>query len=287
MAKANLTVEKVAEDLMCLINPVSQTPKNAFAWLAGRGEQQYLINAGWPGDQVQPPPDYERVCRDAIKVSCHFHSDWIEAWPYLRDNIWLSQKQAAAENCNPQGLGCRPALKRDEMIYAPTPWLTTGAVAPFPVAGIFDDYDTNLGERDSCVIALPCAGHSQTDAAFIHRPSRTLFLGGVYYVGGDIAYCELPDTSIHIPIRSLEPLLQRDDWEYTAQYRGDVYRYPRRYLEEYYDILLKIRDGDIKGQQRGYDWWTLPVFVYPFTYAASPIESTVGVRLLGGQSIYT
>ncbi len=277
---ARLRVEKVTDDLICLINPIAPAPQSAFAWLAGGGSKWFLLNAGWLHGDVVAPEDALGRLVEAIKVSTHFHHDWVKQWAFLRENIWISRKQAEAQNCNDQGLGCRPALEPGGAFCAPEPWLTFEPVHPFPVSGVYEDDEADLGEAHSSMASIAVEGHSQTDVALLHRPSRTLFLGDLFFVGPKLFYF-FPQGSIAGALRSLTKLLERNDWEHTAQIRGDSFRCPRVFLEEFHEALGKIATGQVAGTEEKLDWWSLPVVTYPFKYTHGGVESSVAERLVG------
>lgn len=264
-----LDVKSIGPGLICFIDADAAYPNSSHTWLAETDGCDYVINPGWTGDVQRVPEDYRERFLRAVKLGTHFHHDSIRQFGPLRENIWISERQAEAVNCNDEGVGCRAALHRG--LSSPSTWLTLKSIEPFPVARIFPNSDPVMGDRSGALVALPCSGHSVTDQAYLHRPSRTLWTGDIFYIGALFYFTH--GGSLDRAMSTLLSFIERDDWDFAAQPHWDFQKnpdpqgldflVPRQRVEQLYADLVEIVAGRVEGKLSSISWWSVHAFVYP------------------------
>jgi glyoxylase-like metal-dependent hydrolase (beta-lactamase superfamily II) len=88
---------------------------------------------------------------------------------------------------------------------------------------------------------LTCAGHSQTDACFLHEASRTLFVGDLFYPGPVFVFP--PGGSLHKLNQTVERLLALKSWDRLGLTHGDCF-VSREVFRAFAASLQKITGGD-------------------------------------------
>ncbi len=223
--------------LVCITDRADEESANSFL-LQGDGES-ILVDAGW-SDKANVPIDIAKAIAKAQKVSTHFHFDHIRQL-YKMKNIILTKQQA--DLCI-------------EGMCTPSRWQTAMKVKAFKFTHEISDAPStkSLNPR---LISISCYGHSQTDACFLDRRTRTLFLGDLFYLGPVFYF--LPGGNVDLVIRSLENFLARDDWDHLALSHGECIS-NRAKLVGFVGDLKEISAGKLSWSVN-FDFW-LPLRAY-------------------------
>ena len=264
-----MEVKRLGDGLTCIVDPDAPYPNSSRTWLAEGGPVCYVINPGWTGSVDRLPEPFRDRFRAAVKLGTHYHHDSIRQFGALGPHVCVSTRQAQARNCDEAGVGCAPALA--DGICSPSTWLTLQPIAPFPVAQVFANDDPNIGDPAGAVAALPCDGHSETDQAYLHRPSRTLWTGDIFYIG-DLFYFT-HGGGLDAALRTLASFVARDDWDYAAQPhwdyavrpdpKGQDFLVPRSAVAQLLEDLDAVKRGRVRGTLTPIGWWSAPAYVYP------------------------
>jgi glyoxylase-like metal-dependent hydrolase (beta-lactamase superfamily II) len=91
-------------------------------------------------------------------------------------------------------------------------------VKPFQIFGKIPD-DSPTDQINPRLISVSCKGHSPTDACFLDMPTRTLFVGDLFYLGPVFYF--LPGSDLSVAIETFENLLKRTDWDHVALTHGE------------------------------------------------------------------
>lgn len=195
---ASLETKFLKPGLTCFTEKDNSESANSF--LLQKESESILVDAGW-SDNATIPVSFVKAVEHAQKVSTHLHFDHIRQW-YKMEKIFLTKQQL--ESCVEKS--CSPSM-----------WQTVMKVKPFKFSGtIFEQSTENqLGAR---LQLISCSGHSKTDACFLDRDTRTLFVGDLFYLGPVFYF--LPGGKIELAIGSLESILNRDDWDHLALSHG-------------------------------------------------------------------
>lgn len=221
--------------VVCLQDAQDKESSNSF--LIRSADAAVLIDAGWKTGS-QPPEEFNADLIRARKISTHFHYDHIRQW-FGMEHIFLSTGQQA--RCS--DAVCEPSFL--DTVYT---------VPSFRVEGNFQFGD----ELGAGVTAVACAGHSRTDACYLHAASRTLFLGDIFYPGPLFAF--LPGGSVSGIHRGIATALANPAWDRLGLTHGDCFL-ERKEVEKVLASLEKVLNGATNGE-----WnfeFMLPLKVYP------------------------
>ncbi len=237
----SLQVKSIQKGLVCLKEKNKNESANSLL-LSGDG-QNILIDAGW-SDNATVPVELADDIANALKVATHFHFDHIRQWHQMR-NIILPEHQAKF---------CKKGL------CAPSRWQTVMPVKSFNFkVGAFDQFSTV--DQNPRLSLISCGGHSQTDACFLDKKTRTVFLGDLFYLGPVFYF--LPGGNIDFTISFLKSLLARDDWDTLALSHGECAS-NRASLTNFLEDLKNISMGKYKWAVN-FDFW-LPLRAYKIRF---------------------
>lgn len=232
-----LQIKSIQKGLVCITEKNNNESSNSF--LLSGDVTNILIDAGW-SDNATVPVELVEEIDNAQKVATHFHFDHIRQWHHMK-NIVLPKQQdifCKKEKCS---------LSR---------WQTVMPVKDFNfTVGGFDKFFTK--DPASRLNLISCLGHSQTDACFLDKKTRTIFLGDLFYLGPVFYF--LPGGSVALSITFLESLLARDDWDNIALSHGECSS-NRASLMEFIEELKNISLGKYPWEIN-FDFW-LPLRAY-------------------------
>ncbi|MCK6597940.1 MAG: MBL fold metallo-hydrolase [Bdellovibrionaceae bacterium] len=232
-----LVTENISDGLTCIKDPKDFESSNSFL-LKGNQDVDFLIDAGW-SDKVKIPENIRLTIEKSYKVTTHFHFDHIRQW-YKMKNIFLTEQQYNA--CEKKS--CTPSR-----------WQTIFKIEPFQVSGKLSEIQTeHLNTR---LVTVSCRGHSQTDACFLDKKTRTLFVGDLFYRGPMFHF--LPGGNIQKTVETFQSLLRRDDWDRIALTHGDCSA-DRASLAMHIEDLSKILQGKLNWTFN-LDFW-IPLRAY-------------------------
>lgn len=233
----SLETKKLKPGLTCFTEKNNSESANSFL-LQGEGKN-ILVDAGW-SDKATVPASFVNTVDNAQKVSTHLHFDHIRQW-YKMEKIFLTKQQV--ESCV-------------EKYCSPSRWQTVIKVKPFKFSGTILEQSTDSQLRVRLQL-IPCSGHSQTDACYLDRDTRTLFAGDLFYLGPVFYF--LPGGDIELAIGSLESLLDRDDWDHLALSHGECIT-DRAQLVKFLEDLKGVYSRE-RSWILNFDFW-IPLRAY-------------------------
>lgn len=235
---AYLTVTPGA-GMTCLNDPADPEAANSF--LVGTGRDATLVDAGW-ADGKEVPAELAEAVREATAVVTHFHYDHVRQL-HKHPRTRLSTTQAS-----------RCIDRIDERRCDLSRLLTVFAVPAFEFQGNYTTREALGGD----MAALDCAGHSHTDSCFLHEPSRTIFLGDLFYLGPLFTFG--PGGSLRGTRDALVQALADGRWDRVAQTHGDCFS-TRQDVEKAAAGLADVIAGKVD-----HAWnfkFMLPLWEYP------------------------